>query len=77
MEFVESIATGSSNFESIELSNQQITIQKNTGIVRHDFVATTHDAGKSPGEVKLHIMTVWVKEGRNWKIIGRQAIRKQ
>ncbi len=76
-QFVESIANGSSNFESIELSNQQITIQNKTGIVRHDFFATTHDAGRSPGEVKLHIMTVWVKEGKNWKIIGRQAIRKQ
>ena len=75
-EFVESIANGSSNFETIELSNQKIIIQNKTGIVRHDFVATTHDAGKAPGEVKLHIITVWVKEGKNWKIIGRQAIRK-
>ncbi|MCB0647693.1 MAG: nuclear transport factor 2 family protein [Saprospiraceae bacterium] len=75
-EFVENIVNGNSNFDSIELSNQQIIIQNKTGIVRHDFYATTHDAGRSPGEVKLHIMTVWVKEGKDWKIIGRQAVRK-
>ena len=75
-EFVENIVNGNSNFDSIELSNQQIIIQNKTGIVRHDFYATTHDAGRSPGEVKLHIMTVWVKEVKDWKIIGRQAVRK-
>lgn len=74
-EFVENIASGNSNFESIELSNQNIVLHKDTGIVRHDLYAKTNDKGKGPGEVKLHILTVWVKEGKDWKLISRQAVK--
>lgn len=76
LEFVESIASGNSNFESIELTNQSINLHDKTAIVRHDLVGKTHDNGKAPGEVKLHILTVWVKEGKDWKLLSRQAVKK-
>jgi hypothetical protein len=43
-------------------------------VVRHNLTAKTIDKGV-PGNIKLHIMTVWVKEKKQWKLFARQATR--
>lgn len=73
-QFVEKIASGQSDFVTIDLKNQTITISGNTAIVRHELHATTNDNNK-PGEVHLRIMLVWQKQGKEWKLLGRQAVK--
>jgi ketosteroid isomerase-like protein len=73
-QFVEKIASGSSDFVTIELKNQTITISGNTAIVRHELHATTNDNNK-PGEVHLRIMLVFQKQAKEWKLLGRQAVK--
>lgn len=73
--FISNLMNGNSDFLDITLSNQTIEIYKKTAIVRHQLYAKTNDKGKSPGEVTLKIMTVWVKSGGRWKMFGRQAIK--
>lgn len=73
-QFVEKIASGSSDFVTIELKNQTITISGNTAIVRHELHGTTNDNNK-PGEVHLRIMLVWQKQNKEWKLLGRQAVK--
>lgn len=73
--FEANLLNGNSDFLDISLSNQTIKIYKKTAIVRHNLFAKTHDKGKEEGEVKLHIMTVWVKNKKQWKMIARQAIK--
>jgi ketosteroid isomerase-like protein len=73
--FVENIVSGHSDFLSIDLTDQTIVITGNTAIVRHNFAAATNDNGK-PGNVHLHILLVWVKEGGQWKLIARQAVKQ-
>lgn len=72
--FVESIASGKSDFVTIDLKNQTIKVTGKTAIVRHELHATTNDGGKA-GEVHLGIMLVWQKEGKEWKLLGRQAYK--
>lgn len=72
--FVESIASGRSDFVSIELKNQTYKITGKTAIVRHQLYAKTNDGGK-PGEVSLGIMLVWIKDGKEWKLLARQAYK--
>ncbi|WP_407429092.1 nuclear transport factor 2 family protein [Arcticibacter sp.] len=74
-EFVEAIASGNSDFVSIDLSDQTIQISGKTAIVRHTLVAKTNDRGV-PGNVKLHILTVWQKSHGKWVMIARQAVKK-
>ncbi|HRQ30023.1 MAG TPA: nuclear transport factor 2 family protein [Saprospiraceae bacterium] len=74
--FIRNLLNGNSNFEEIILSDQQITVNKKTAIVRHQLFARTNDKSKGPGEVNLHIMTVWVKRGGSWKLLARQAVKK-
>lgn len=72
--FVETIASGKSDFVSIDLKNQTIKITGKTAIVRHELHAKTNDGGK-PGEVHIGIMLVWQKQGKDWKMLARQAYK--
>ncbi|GAA4155166.1 nuclear transport factor 2 family protein [Chryseobacterium ginsenosidimutans] len=74
-EFVETLVTKKSVFETINITNQNISIVGNTAILRHHFYAKTNDLGKGPGDVTLDILLVWVKTGNNWKLLARQAVK--
>ena len=72
--FVEAIASGKSDFVSIDLKNQTIKITGKTAIVRHELHAKTNDGGK-PGDVHIGIMLVWQQQGKDWKLLARQAYK--
>ncbi|RYG15364.1 MAG: nuclear transport factor 2 family protein [Chitinophagaceae bacterium] len=72
--FVEAIASGKSDFVSIDLKNQTVKITGKTAIVRHELHAKTNDGGK-PGDVHIGIMLVWQKQGKDWKLLARQAYK--
>lgn len=72
--FVGNIVNGGSDFVSIDLSAQTVSIAGPVAIVRHTFTAQTNDGGK-PGNVKLHILLVWEKAGGQWKLLARQAVK--
>ncbi|WP_207425498.1 nuclear transport factor 2 family protein [Pedobacter sp. SYSU D00535] len=72
--FVETIASGKSDFVSIDLSNQTIAVSGKTAIVRHRLTAKTNDGGK-PGAVDINILLVFQKQKGDWKLLARQAIR--
>lgn len=72
--FVESLASGRSDFISIDLTNQSIVVKGNTATVRHNLKADIQDNGV-PNTIQLHILTVWVKEKGNWKLLARQSAK--
>lgn len=73
-EFVEKLASGKSDFVTMDLSEQTIYVTGKTAIVRHKLNATTNDGGK-PGEVHLLVLLVWQKQGGQWKLLARQAVK--
>jgi len=73
-EFVENIASGKSDFVTIDLSEQTISISHNIAVVRHVLNAATNDGGK-PGTVKLKVLLVWEKDKGEWKLLARQAVK--
>ena len=72
--FIRAFVSGSSDFVTIDLTEQKIRIYQNTAVVTHILNATTNDNGK-PGTVKLSILTVWNKQNNQWIMIARQAVR--
>ena len=72
--FVDNIVSGKSDFVTIDLTNQTITIAGDAAIVRHALAATTNDNG-TPGSVKLNILLVWQKQKGTWKLLARQAVK--
>lgn len=73
-EFVEKLASGKSDFVSINITEQSIRVYGNTAIVRHNLDAQTNDGGK-PATVKLKILLVFAKEHGDWKLLARQAVK--
>jgi hypothetical protein len=74
--FVTAIASGASDFKTIDLSEQTIRIAGNTALVRHKFVAETADNGR-PGNPNLYVLLVWQKQNGKWLLLARQAVRIQ
>jgi ketosteroid isomerase-like protein len=72
--FIDALASGKSDFVSIELSGQTIAIAGNAAIVRHKLNGTTLDAGKT-ADVHLFVLTVWQKQKKEWKLLARQAAK--
>ena len=72
--FVDNIVTGKSDFVTIELTNQTVSVSGDAAIVRHTLSATTNDNG-NPGSVKLNILLVWQKQKGQWKLLARQAVK--
>lgn len=73
-EFVEKIASGKSDFVTIDITEQTVEIVGKTAIVRHSFAAATNDGGK-PGTVKLKVLLIFQKENGSWKMLARQAVK--
>ena len=73
-EFIESFTSSSSDFISITLTDQTITLSGKTAVVTHKLSADTADGGK-PGTAKIGIMLTFVKDHGDWKLLGRQAFK--
>lgn len=73
-EFLDKLVSGKSDFLTIELKEQSVSVSGKTAIVRHKLNATTNDGGKQ-GEVHLAVMLVWQKKHGRWILLGRQAIK--
>lgn len=76
-EFVDKLVSKKSDFLTIDITNQNVSIVGNTAIVRHHFYGTTADMGKAPGDVTLDILLVWVKAKKDWKLLARQAVKSE
>lgn len=70
--FVTEISTKKSDFVSIQLSDQTISISGDVAIVRHILDAKTNDGGK-PAAPHLGIVLVWKKIKGDWKLIARRS----
>ncbi|QGW81674.1 nuclear transport factor 2 family protein [Variovorax paradoxus] len=73
--FIGDLVAGKSDFVSITITDQTIkVVGGDTAIVRHTLAADTLDSGK-PGKVALKILGIWKKQGNDWKLLARQAVR--
>lgn len=70
--FVEEISTKKSDFKTIALTKQSISVTGDVAIVSHQLDATTNDGGK-PAAPHLNIVLVWKKTKGEWKLIARRA----
>lgn len=72
--FIRKLVSGESDFLSMELSEQQVTLSGRTALLRCKLTGETMDDGK-PGQPRLHVLMVWQKEGGRWRLLARQAVK--
>jgi len=73
-EFIDFLLSGKSQFVSIQLEDQTVDIVGKTGIVRHILLAETNNEG-TLGNIKLGVLLIWHKDGKNWELLARQAFK--
>ena len=73
-EFIEKLSSGKSDFVTMELLEQTISVSGKTAVVRHKLNAVTNDGGKS-GEVHLLVLLIWQKRAGKWRLLARQAVK--
>jgi hypothetical protein len=74
--FIESLMTGASDFASINLTEQTIKLAGTTAIVRHKLAGESVDKAKgTKAPINLHVLTIWQKQGGQWKLLARQAVK--
>ena len=74
--FEEALLNKSSDFVTIDLTNQSIKVVGNTAWVRHTLSATNNDGGK-PGTAHLSVLLIWLKQKGEWRLLARQAVKIQ
>ncbi|MGJ7522197.1 nuclear transport factor 2 family protein [Variovorax sp. LT1P1] len=72
--FIADLMDRKSDFVTIAITDQTIQLVDNVAIVRHTLTADTNDSGK-PGKVSIKILGVWQKQGGDWRLLARQAVR--
>lgn len=73
-QFIHALASGESDFKSMELTDQSIVVKNKTAVVRHKLAAEIKEKDKF-STVKLAVLMVFYKDGKHWKLLARQAIR--
>ena len=73
-EFIHALSSGQSDFKTMDLTDQTIVVRNKTAVVRHKLAAEIKENDKF-NSVKLAVMMVFYKNGKQWKLLGRQAIR--
>ncbi len=72
--FEEALLSKSSDFVTIDLTQQTIKVAGNVAWVRHILTATTNDGAK-PGTTHLSVLLVWQKQKGVWRLFARQAVK--
>lgn len=72
--FIGDLMNGKSDFVTLDLTEQTVAMSGDVALIRHALAAQTNDAGK-PGAVSLKVLQVWQRQGGQWKLVARQAVR--
>jgi uncharacterized protein (TIGR02246 family) len=70
-QFIDSVVSGSTKYQSIEYKTAQMRQYGNTVIVIHDTVITTAQTGVA----HLYLTHVWSKQNGHWLMVSRQATK--
>ena len=73
-EFIRALVSGESDFKTIDLTEQTITLVDNTALVRHKLSAETANKGVT-GTAHLAVLLVWIYQNKEWKLLARQAVK--
>jgi hypothetical protein len=72
-EALSNISKNTSAYKDTAISNIRVMVQGKTAIVRHLFVGKEYKKDGTIVSLNFAMMLVWIKEGRKWKLMGRQA----
>lgn len=73
-EAIKGISKNKSVYTDTALADIKVLIEGKTAIVRHLFKANENKKDGTVSRLNFSMMLVWVKEKKEWKLMGRQAV---
>jgi hypothetical protein len=73
-EMIKGVIRNQSTYTDTAVSAIKIYIEGKTAIVRYLFKANENKKDGSVVKLNFSMMLVWVKEKKEWKLMGRQAV---
>jgi hypothetical protein len=74
-EFMRALLSGESDFKSMTLSEQRISVVGDVAWVRH--VLQGEISSKNvPATLNLSVLLVWVYQKKEWRLLARQAVKR-
>ena len=61
-------------YGDFRMENATVFFEGNSAVARHELKAKTFENGKE-GVLHLNVLQVWVKTGRSWLLLARQAVK--
>lgn len=61
-------------YGDFRMENATVFFEGNTAVSRHELKAKTFENGKE-GVLHLGVLQTWVKAGKSWKLLARQAVK--
>ena len=73
-EFITASTSGRSTWKSINFDDRTVRIAGPSAVARFMLVGQNESEGKVT-DIKIGVLTVWAKQGADWKLLARQAFR--
>lgn len=72
---IQGIIHNASTYFELSMGGTSLWMEGNTAITRHSMTANEKKADGTVHPLHLHIVCTWVKEGKTWKLLSRQAVK--
>ena len=73
-EAMKGLVNNQSTYTGSAISDIKIFSEGQTAIVRYLFKAKENKKDGTVADLNFTMMLVWIKEGKEWKLMGRQAV---
>jgi len=74
-EMIKNVLANASSYSDVKTEVTTFIIHKKTVVVRHIITATENLKDGKTSPLKLAVVQTWVSEDKEWKLIGRQAVK--
>jgi len=74
-EAIDDISHNKSTYADPVISDITVTVDGTTAVSRQLFTATENTKDGKSVPLKLHIVLVWAKEKKEWRLVARQAVK--
>ena len=74
-EMIKNALANASTYSDVKTEITNVVSDKKAIVVRHILTATENLKDGKTSPLKLGVVQTWVKEGKDWKLVGRQAVK--
>ena len=74
-EMIKNALGNASTYSNVKTEITNIVTHKKTIVIRHIITATENLKDGKTSTLKLGVVQTWVNEDKEWKLIGRQAVK--